>query len=50
MPMIDVYAATGTFAAKKELVKEALLDNVGRIVAAEHPGASGWEEGLPATS
>jgi hypothetical protein len=33
-----------------DLVLEALLDNVARIVAAEHPGASGWEEGLPATS
>jgi len=33
-----------------DLVLEALLDNVGRIVAAERPGASGWEAGLPATS
>ncbi len=33
-----------------DLVLEALLDNVERLVAAEHPEASGWQEGLPATS
>jgi hypothetical protein len=33
-----------------DLVLEALLDNVERIIAAEHPGASGSEKGLPATS
>jgi hypothetical protein len=33
-----------------DLVLEALLDKVGRLVAAEHPEASGCEEGLPTTS